>query len=151
MLTDKKMNQNELMSGASTIVEGLVTQNSTLIGKSLFDVDFRKKFGAFVLAVRREGKTLREKIARIKLHFADTLLIFVPKSSMNTMIKNRDLAILQEHEVSLKKVKFWWLAIAVIPIAMLLAALGIIDILQAALIGVVILLVVGAILSLIHI
>ena len=64
---------------------------------------------------------------------------------MNTMIKNRDLAILQEHEVSLKKVKFWWLAIAVIPIAMLLAALGIIDILQAALIGVVILLVVGAI------
>ena len=60
-------------------------------------------------------------------------------------IKNRDLAILQEHEVSLKKVKFWWLAIAVIPIAMLLAALGIIDILQAALIGVVILLVVGAI------
>jgi len=145
MLTDKKMNQNELISGASTIVEGLVTQNSSLIGNSLFDVDFRKKFGAFVLAVRREGKTLREKIARIKLHFADTLLIFVPKSSMDTMIKNRDLAILQEHEVSIKKVKFWWLAIAVIPLAMLLAALGLVDILEAALIGVVILLVVGAI------
>ena len=145
MLTDKKMNQNELISGASTIVEGLVTQNSSLIGNSLFDVDFRKKFGAFVLAVRREGKTLREKIARIKLHFADTLLIFVPKSSMDTMIKNRDLAILQEHEVSIKKVKFWWLAIAVIPLAMLLAALGAVDILEAALIGVVILLVVGAI------
>ncbi len=145
MLTDKKMNQNELISEASTIVEGLVTQNSSLIGNSLFDVDFRKKFGAFVLAVRREGKTLREKIARIKLHFADTLLIFVPKSSMDTMIKNRDLAILQEHEVSIKKVKFWWLAIAVIPLAMLLAALGVVDILEAALIGVVILLVVGAI------
>ena len=145
MLTDKKMNQNELISGASTIVEGLVTQNSSLIGNSLFDVDFRKKFGAFVLAVRREGKTLREKIARIKLHFADTLLIFVPKSSMDSMIKNRDLAILQEHEVSIKKVKFWWLAIAVIPLAMLLAALGVVDILEAALIGVVILLVVGAI------
>ena len=64
---------------------------------------------------------------------------------MDTMIKNRDLAILQEHEVSIKKVKFWWLAIAVIPLAMLLAALGVVDILEAALIGVVILLVVGAI------
>ena len=64
---------------------------------------------------------------------------------MDTMIKNRDLAILQEHDVSIKKVKFWWLAIAVIPIAMLLAALGLLDILEAALIGVVILLVVGAI------
>jgi len=145
MLTDKKMNQTELMSGSSTIVEGLITQNSSLIGKSLFDVDFRKKFGAFVLAVRREGKTLREKIARIKLHFADTLLIFVPKQSMNAIITDRDLAILQEHKVSLKKVKFWWLAIAVIPIVMLLAALGILDILEASLMGVVILLVVGAI------
>jgi len=145
MLTDKKMNQTELMSGTSTIVEGLITQNSSLIGKSLFDVDFRKKFGAFVLAVRREGKTLREKIARIKLHFADTLLIFVPKPSMNAILKDRDLAILQEHKVSLKKVKFWWLAIAVIPIVMLLAALGVLDILEASLMGVVILLVVGVI------
>ena len=145
MLTDKKMNQNELTSGDSTIVEGLVTQNSSLIGNALKDINFRNKFGSFVLAIRREGRTLREKIARIKLQFADTLLIFVPKSSFASLINNPDLAILQEHDISLHKVRFWWLAIAVIPLIMLFAATGIVDILQAALIGTVILFLVGAI------
>ena len=145
MLTDKKMNQNELTSGDSTIVEGLVTQNSSLIGNALKDINFRNKFGSFVLAIRREGRTLREKIARIKLQFADTLLIFVPKSSITSLINNPDLAILQEHDISLHKVRFWWLAIAVIPLIMLFAATGIVDILQAALIGTVILFLVGAI------
>jgi len=145
MLTDKKMNQNELTSGDSTIVEGLVTQNSSLIGNALKDINFRNKFGSFVLAIRREGRTLREKIARIKLQFADTLLIFVPKSSFASLINNPDLAILQEHDISLHKVRFWWLAIAIIPLIMLFAATGIVDILQAALIGTVILFLVGAI------
>ena len=145
MLTDKKMSQNELTSGDSTIVEGLVTQNSSLIGNALKDINFRNKFGSFVLAIRREGRTLREKIARIKLQFADTLLIFVPKSSFASLINNPDLAILQEHDISLHKVRFWWLAIAVIPLIMLFAATGIVDILQAALIGTVILFLVGAI------
>ena len=88
---------------------------------------------------------MREKIARIKLQFADTLLIFVPKSSFASLINNPDLAILQEHDISLHKVRFWWLAIAVIPLVMLFAATGIVDILQAALIGTVILFLVGAI------
>ena len=145
MLTDIKMNQNELTSGDSTIVEGLVTQNSSLIGNALKDINFRNKFGSFVLAIRREGRTLREKIARIKLQFADTLLIFVPKSSFASLINNPDLAILQEHDISLHKVRFWWLAIAIIPLIMLFAATGIVDILQAALIGTVILFLVGAI------
>jgi len=145
MLTDKKMNQNELTSGDSTIVEGLVTQNSSLIGNTLKDFNFRNKFGSFVLAIRREGRTLREKIARIRLQFADTLLIFIPKSSFASLINNPDLAILQEHDISLHKVRFWWLAIAVIPLIMLFAAAGVVDILQAALIGTVILFLVGAI------
>ena len=145
MLTDIKMNQNELTSGDSTIVEGLVTQNSSLIGNTLKDINFRNKFGSFVLAIRREGKTLREKIARIRLQFADTLLIFVPKSSITSLFNDPDLAILQEHDISLHKVRFWWLAIAVIPLIMLIAATGVVDILQAALIGTVLLLLVGAI------
>ena len=145
MLTDKKMNQNELTSGDSTIVEGLVTQNSSLIGNALKDINFRNKFGSFVLAIRREGRTLREKIAHIKLQFADTLLIFVPKSSITSLINNPDLAILQEHDINLHKVRFWWLAIAVIPLIMFFAATGVIDILQAALIGTVILFLVGGI------
>ncbi len=145
LLTDIKMDQSELMGEESTIVEGLVTQNSQVIGKTLKDLDFRKSFNAFVLAVRREGRTLREKIARITLQFGDTLLIFMPSNRLDSMVNNPDLAILQEHNIELHKVRFWWLAVAVIPAIMVAAAVGWMDILQAALLGVVILLMVRSI------
>ena len=145
LLTDMKMNQSELAGEENTVVEGLVTQNSQLIGMTLKELDFRKSFSAFVLAVRREGRTLREKIARIRLHFGDTLLIFLPKDRIGNMLNNPDLAILQEHKVQLHKVRFWWLSVAVIPGMMISAALGWIDILQAALLAVVILLIVNSI------
>ncbi|MFQ6608578.1 MAG: SLC13 family permease [Fidelibacterota bacterium] len=140
LLTDLKMNQSELTGADSVVVEGLVTQESALIGKSLKEADFRNTFGAFVLAIRREGRVLREKIAHIVLHFADTLLIFVPKSRLESLGTSRDLAILQEHSVKLHKVQFWWLAIAVIPLVMLISASGIVNILPAALVGLIILL-----------
>lgn len=140
LLTDLKMNQSELTGTDSVVVEGLVTQESTLIGQSLKEVDFRNSFGAFVLAIRREGRVLREKIAHIVLHFADTLLIFIPKSRLGSLGASRDLAILQEHDVKLHKVRFWWLAIAVIPLVMFTAAAGLVDILPAALVGLVFLL-----------
>lgn len=145
LLTDVKMGQKELTGDESLIVEGLVTQRSGLIGKTIKDINFRKKYGAFVLAIRREGRTLREKIAHIVLHFADTLLIFVPKSRLTTITESPDIAVLHEHDIQLHKGRFWWLAIAIIPVIMLSAALNIFDILVAALIGMVILLVVRAI------
>lgn len=145
LLTDMKMNQSELTGDENTIVEGLVIQNSRLVGMTLKDLDFRKSFNAFVLAVRREGRTLREKIARITLQFGDTLLIFLPKQRIDSMLNNPDLAILQEHKVYLHKVRFWWLAVAVIPIIMIVSTFGWVDILQAALFGVVLLLVVRSI------
>ncbi len=142
LLTEVKMNQTELTGDESVIIEGLIPPGSSLIGKSLKELDFRNKFGAFVLAIRREGKTLREKIAHIVLHFADTLLIFVPKSNLSALDKNPDIAVLQEHEISLHKTRFWWFAIAIIPLIMISATLGIIEILGAAIVGVVILLLV---------
>ncbi|MFQ6676479.1 MAG: SLC13 family permease, partial [Fidelibacterota bacterium] len=131
LLTDVKMSQAELAGRDSVLVEGLITAGSSLIGKSVKDVNFRKKFGAFVLAIRREGKTLREKIAHIVLHFADTLLIHVPRDRLSVLDDSPDLAILQEHDIRLHKVRFWWLAILLIPLIMVMAGLGVLDILQA--------------------
>lgn len=141
LLTDVKMSQSELTQGENLIVEGLIPSDSDLVGKSVKEIDFRNKFGAFVLAIRREGKTLREKIAHIVLHFADALLILVPRSRLNALAASPDLAILHEHEIRIHKVRFWWLAIAVIPIIMIVAAVSVMHILQAALMGTVLLLV----------
>jgi len=128
------------LGSESTIVEGLVKQGSELIGKTLIDLDFRNAYDGFVIAVRREEKTLRERISRIPLQFADTLLIFLPKNRINSLSNQNGLAILQELDLNIHKVRFWWLAIAVIPLIMITASFGWTGILEASLIGTVILL-----------
>ena len=140
LLTDMKIDQSELLGTESTIVEGLVTQGSELIGSTLRDLDFRNTYDGFVVAVRREEKTLRERVSRIPLQFADTLLIFLPKNRINSLSNQNGLAILQELDLNIHKVRFWWLSIAVIPLIMITAAMGWMNILEAALIGTVILL-----------
>ena len=140
LLTDMKIDQSELLGTESTIVEGLVTQGSELIGRTLRDLDFRNTYDGFVVAVRREEKTLRERVSRIPLQFADTLLIFLPKNRINSLSNQNGLAILQELDLNIHKVRFWWLSIAVIPLIMITAAMGWMNILEAALIGTVILL-----------
>ena len=140
LLTDMKIDQSELLGTESTIVEGLVTQGSELIGSTLRDLDFRNTYDGFVVAVRREEKTLRERVSKIPLQFADTLLIFLPKNRINSLSNQNGLAILQELDLNIHKVRFWWLSIAVIPLIMITASIGWMNILEAALIGTVILL-----------
>lgn len=140
LLTEIKINEAELTAGDNIVVEGLLLPQSNLIGKTLQDINFYRKFGAFVLAIRRERSILRDKIAHIILHFADTLLIFLPKSQLELFSGSQDVAILQEHTIILHKMRVWWFAIAVIPLVMIVAAFGIVSILESALIGVVILL-----------
>ena len=78
LLSDVKMNQAELTGKNHVIVEGIVSQQSSLIGKTLQEFDFRNRFGSFVLAVKHQRELLREKVAHIRLRFSDTLLIMVP-------------------------------------------------------------------------
>ncbi len=139
LLSDMKIDEKELREGENILVEGLINEGSGLIGKTIKEVDFRRKFGAFVLAINRHNTTLKEKIAHVKLKFSDTLLILVPRSRYPILPENNDLIILQQHDIHIHKHRFWWLATFVIPAIMITAALGWIDILAAALVGLVLL------------
>ena len=141
LLSDVKMNQQELSGKNHVIVEGIVSQQSGLIGKTIKQFDFRSRFGSFVLAVKRQQELLREKIAHIQLKFSDTLLIMVPKERLDFLRTSNDVIILEELDIHLKYEKYWWLSILVIPVVMLLASFGIIPIVKAAILGAILLLV----------
>ena len=134
-LTDVKINERDLRGEENNLVEGIIPAVSSLIGKSLKEINFRSMFGAFVLAIGRQGSSLRKRVAHIQLKFSDTLLMLVPQSRFSALADSPDLIILQRHDIHLHKHRLWWLAIAAIPVIMISAALGIIDILAGALTG----------------
>lgn len=145
LLSDVTLTDEELAGGEQVVVEALVTANSGLIGQTLHDLDFGRSYGAFVLAIRRHEATLRERLAQTRLRFADTLLIVAFRDRLSELKRNGDLLVASELDLQLHRKRFWWLPIVLIPSIMLLASLGIVDLLVGVLGAVVLLLLLGVI------
>ena len=133
--------KEELTGKNYVIVEGLIPENSNLISKTISQIDFRKTFGSFVLAIKRQTELLRDKVAHISLKFSDTILIMVPKNKLNELRTNNDIIILEELDVHLKYQRYWWLSILIFPLIMILSSFNIISIVEGTVIGAIILLV----------
>ena len=140
LLTDEKLTQEELEQEDNVVLECLITDKSDLVGKSLMTSNFRRRFGSFILAIRREGTIVREKIAHVVLSAYDTLLVYGPKNKVNELSKTNEFVVLGEVDAELRKQRFWWMTIVVIIGTIALAAFGFMPIVKSAMLGVVILL-----------
>lgn len=140
LLTDVKLTDQELAGGEQIVVEALIRPNSSLIGHTLKDLDFRRHYRAFVLAVRRHGETLRQKLAHTPLRFSDTLLMVASRAQIEELRDSEDLVVISEVDLRVHRKRFWWLPIAVIPSIMLFAATGVFELLTGVLLGLALLL-----------
>jgi len=145
LLTDEKLTQEELEQENNILVECLLSDQSSLIGETLLTSNFRRRFGAFILAIRRDGTIFRKKITHIILNAFDTLLVYGPANKLKDLAKSNDFIVLGEVGTELRKQRFWWMSIVVILGAITFAALGIMPIVKSVMIGVIILLVLGVI------
>ncbi|HVS03689.1 MAG TPA: SLC13 family permease, partial [Thermoanaerobaculia bacterium] len=145
LLSDVALSDEELAGGEQVVVEALVSPNSDLIGRTLHDVDFRRSYGAFVLAIRRQAATLRERLARTPLRFADTLLIVASQDRLGELQRNDDLLVTSQLDLRLRRERHWWLPLALVPAIMVLAAAGVVDLLVGVMGSVVLLLALGVI------
>ena len=96
MLTDEKLTQEELEKEDNILIESIVTNKAKFVGQSLMKSDFRRRFGLFILAIRREGSILREKIAHVVLNAYDTLLVYGPEKKVRDLTKNGEFLVLGE-------------------------------------------------------
>lgn len=60
------------------IVEAVVSNNSTLVGMTIRQSGIRTRYGAVVVAVRRQGQQIPGKLGEIRLRPGDTLLLEAP-------------------------------------------------------------------------
>tara|TARA_B100001142_G_C14335557_1_gene655743 strand:- start:251 stop:2038 length:1788 start_codon:yes stop_codon:yes gene_type:complete len=145
LLSDIKLSQNELTGSNHVLVEGLVPQNSSIIGKTLSQLNYREMYSSFVLAISRQSELLRDKVAHIKLRFSDTLLIMIPKDKIDSIREKNELIILEELDIHLRYERYWWLSILLLPIVMILASFQIISITEGAILAAILLLVLKSI------
>ncbi|MFL3025172.1 MAG: SLC13 family permease [Candidatus Neomarinimicrobiota bacterium] len=140
LLTDEKLTQKELEQEDNVLMECMLTDKSDIVGKTLMQSNFRKRFRTFILAIRRDGLIIRKKIAHVILHTYDTLLIYGGRKEIDKLASRGDFILLGEVQADLVKSRFWWVSILAIITTIILAAFGILPILKGAIISAVILL-----------
>jgi di/tricarboxylate transporter len=98
-----------LVSGNVGLMEAILSPHTTLVGKTLRQLNFREKHGLSVLSVWREGKAHRTNLRDMALRFGDALLLFGPRDKLRMLGREPDFIVLTEtaqEELRLEKMKY---------------------------------------------
>ncbi len=132
---DVTMDDRELSSDEVRLVEVLIPPRSSLVGRTLRSSGFLRRYRSVALAVQRRGKILRHRLRDIRLDGGDTLLLKVGRKDVSRLMKASGVIVTNElTELYLRKDRAV-IALLVFLAVLALAALRIVPILVAALIG----------------
>jgi di/tricarboxylate transporter len=91
------------------LVEAILSPQTTLVGTTLRQLNFREKYGLSVLAIWREGKAYRSNLRDMDLRFGDALLLVGPRNKLRLLGSEPDFIVLTgtaQEELLLEKMKF---------------------------------------------
>ncbi|GAA4300574.1 SLC13 family permease [Nibribacter koreensis] len=95
--------EDDLVGGDVRLAEILITGKSDIIKRTVRESDFLRRFGLVVLAVSRQGETIRTKIGDIQLQLGDMLLVQGTNERLAFLKTNQHLAVLDEFKPILFK------------------------------------------------
>ena len=131
-----KFRDEDLQSPDVVLAECVISANSGLIGKTIKQIDFRKRFLATALAIRRHGGEIREKLGKVSLRFGDTLLIQGRRDRLQSLHDSHDFMLIMEDQSTprYRKSKMT-AAVAIFGAVIVLSASGVMPIMVAAILG----------------
>ena len=100
LLADIEVTDDELERPESghNLVEIVIAPGSSLVRETLAGTNFRERYDATVLALRRGDELLRERMDKAQLRVGDTLLVEATTDSIDRLNNNRDFIVAQEVE-----------------------------------------------------
>ncbi len=125
------------------LVEAVIAPGSEFVGKSLKELQFRHRFGVIVLAIRHRGKLMREKLSDTKLSAGDAMLLEVKNERYNQLVQNPSFVIISEIDQLVYRKGKLIPAILIVIGVILSATLGIAPIVVSAIMGAILLVLVG--------
>jgi di/tricarboxylate transporter len=135
--------KGQLASDQISLVEVILAPRSAFAGRTLREMHFREKYDLRVLAIWREGRTLRDALAEIPLRFGDALLLQGRRSKIDLLRDEAGLIVLEEDTGPLRVSRRALLAIGLTTVAVALAAANVLPIAEATFAAAVLLLLTG--------
>jgi di/tricarboxylate transporter len=138
-----RLGDQELRSDEIGLLEVVISPSSSLIGGTLVETDFRRRYGCTVLAIRKHGALLRERLHRVRLGFGDSLLLQGHKDALERLKGDPDFIVTEEFKQETLRREKVSMAVSIVAGVVLIAALGIQPILVTALEGCVLMVLTG--------
>lgn len=138
-----KWGDESLTSEDYRLLEAVVDPNSALVGSTLKQKNFREKYGATVLAMRHRGRLLREKLSDTVLRAGDLLLLEIHRERLAGFKRSNDFIVTSEKQtVEFRRGKVVIAALIVAGVV-LAASLKLAPIVVAAVVGAILLVLLG--------
>ena len=133
--TDARVRDTHMSSEDYKLIEALVPPRSVIEGRTLRGSNFNRRFGCTVLAIQRRGKVIRDRLSDIRFDGGDTLLLQCNSREMNRILRSDDLIVTNElTDLHVRKNRSF-IALAIMVAVVALAALKVLPIMIAALVG----------------
>jgi di/tricarboxylate transporter len=134
-----------LASDEAAVAEVVVPRGSFLVGESLASSTFRQRYDATVLAFRSRGEVVRSRLENVRIRSGDTLLVSATPESLDRLARGHDFIVARTPDDPEYRTERIPHAVAIVGGVVGLAALGVVDILVAALAGVVAMVLAGVV------
>jgi len=122
--------------GGWQLHEAVISPASPLVGTSIREAGFRGRYGAAVIAVHRHGEPIQGKLGDVVLRPGDTLLLEGPAGFARSFRDSSDFYLVSRVEGSEAPLhQRTWIATGLLVGVVVVSALGIVPISQAALAG----------------
>ena len=127
------------------MVEVLIAPDSPLVGHTLGELRFQRRNWATVLGIQRAGEPVRSRLASVRLEAGDLLLLHGSAAMLDLLADEDGIVPLSQVRTRFRPGPRAGFAAAIMAAVILLAALDVMNILSAALIGVVLMLFTGCV------
>jgi di/tricarboxylate transporter len=121
--------------GEVRLTEVMVLPNSLMVGRTLRGLDFRERHRLQVLAINRQGETLKRKMSRVRLQVGDVLVVQGREARIDALERQNVFRRLSLIELSLKRRRRAPVALAVFVGAVLIGTFQVLSLPVAMLLG----------------